>query len=230
MQPLVRRFAFLTSCLRGCYPDFKKDRPLQQTTLKQSIRAELLFRKRTMSASGRRQKSQAVLQSLLHLHQFQEARVIHLYLSNATEVETDMLFHLARRMKKQVAVPVIDLQSASLLFSELNTLSPLVLEQGPFKVRQPRPAFQKKIDPEKIDFWIVPGVGFDPQGRRLGHGGGYYDRVLQGISKPVLGLAFEIQMMSHLPAETTDVPVDYIITEERTIVCREEEVRDRSKN
>ncbi len=210
----------LTSCLGGCYSDFEKNLPLQYTTLKQSIRAELLLRKRALSAAERQQKSRGVLQLLLQLHQFREARVIHLYLSHATEVETDTLFHLARRMNKQVAVPVIELQKKSLRFSELKVLDSDVLEPGPFKIRQPRTDFQKRVDPKSIDLWIMPGVGFDLQGNRLGQGGGYYDHVLQNIDKPRVGLAFEIQIIPHLPVETSDVPVDYVITEKRTIVCR----------
>lgn len=203
---------------------------MQYTRLKQSIRAELLLRKHALSALERQKKSRAVSQLLLQLPQFQEARLIHLYLSYDAEVETNMLFHIARGMNKQVAVPVINPTSKSLLFSELDKLTSRVLEQGPLKIPQPRPAFQKKIDPQTIDLWIIPGVGFDPQGRRLGQGGGYYDRALQGINKPVVGLAFEIQIMPHLPVEATDIPVDYIITENRTILCKEENICDRSEN
>ncbi len=158
--------------------------------------------------------------SLLQLKHFREARTIQLYLSYATEVETSPIFHFARRKNKQIAVPVINVKLPTLQFSELDALSPHMLEKNPLGISQPRLEFQKEVDPKIIDLWIIPGLAFDLQGNRLGYGGGYYDRALQGIKQPVLGLAFEMQVIPHLPVETTDVPMDYIITEKRTIVCK----------
>lgn len=186
---------------------------------KESIRAELRLLRKGIGTAERHKKSQAVTELLLQLQHFQKAQVIHLYLSYATEVETGSLFSLARRGKKRIIVPVMDVNSKSLRFSELNMLSSDILEKGPFGIRQPYPEFQKEVDPAIIDLWIVPGLGFDPQGNRMGYGGGYYDRALQGRKTTVVGLAFERQILPHLPLEATDVPVDYIITEKRTIVC-----------
>lgn len=193
---------------------------MQHTTQKQLIRAELRLLRKGISTAERHKKSQAVTELLLQLQHFQKAQVIHLYLSYATEVETGSLFSLARRKNKRIVVPVMDISSKSLHFSELNTLRPDILEKGPLGILQPYSNFQKEVDPATIDLWIVPGLGFDPQGNRLGYGGGYYDRVLQRRKTTVVGLAFEIQILPHLPFEETDVPVDYIITEKRTIVCR----------
>ncbi|VAX33092.1 5-formyltetrahydrofolate cyclo-ligase [hydrothermal vent metagenome] len=197
-----------------------KDPSLPHEAEKKSIRKKLQLERRGVGATERQRKSQAIMAFLLQLDPFRKARTIQLYLSYATEVETSPIFHFARRKNKQIAVPILDRAHCALQFSELNTLSPHMLEKSPLGISQPRLEFQKKIDPKTIDLWIIPGLAFDPQGNRLGYGKGYYDRALQNIQQPVLGLAFEIQIVPHLPVETRDVPVDYIITEKRTIVCK----------
>jgi 5-formyltetrahydrofolate cyclo-ligase len=65
------------------------------------------------------------------------------------------------------------------------------------------------------DLVLMPLLGFDGQGTRLGYGGGYYDRTLASLpNKPMLvGLAFAAQELSHIPREDHDVPLDAIVTE-----------------
>lgn len=73
---------------------------------------------------------------------------------------------------------------------------------------------QEKIQPEGLDLIIVPGTGFDLQGNRLGYGGGYYDRLLQGKSIPTLGIGFQIQVQkSPLPTSSNDITLDALLTE-----------------
>ena len=62
----------------------------------------------------------------------------------------------------------------------------------------------------------MPLLGFDKAGTRLGYGGGYYDRTLATLRhKPMLvGLAFAAQQLDHIPAESHDVPLDAVVTEE----------------
>jgi 5-formyltetrahydrofolate cyclo-ligase len=77
------------------------------------------------------------------------------------------------------------------------------------------PAEGAWIEPEVL---IVPLVGFDARGNRLGYGGGFYDRTLEGLraKRPTLavGFAFSAQLLSDLPLEPTDQPLDVIITED----------------
>lgn len=68
---------------------------------------------------------------------------------------------------------------------------------------------------------LVPGVLFDCQGNRLGRGGGWYDRTMQLIGGRGLyvGLAYELQLIDHVPTQAWDQKVDYVITESRVIDC-----------
>jgi 5-formyltetrahydrofolate cyclo-ligase len=74
------------------------------------------------------------------------------------------------------------------------------------------------LDPASIDVVGVPGVAFDRGGRRIGYGGGYYDRFLRGLPAFTVALAFGLQVLDEaLPTGRFDLPVDAIVTEGETI-------------
>jgi len=163
----------------------------------------------------------AISKALIRSSEFQRAESIQIYLSNSEEVQSDFLIQEAIRLKKKVLVPLIDPHQHRMFFSELTTLDPNAFEAGPFGIRQLRPGVQKKIDQREIGLWVIPGLAFGLKGQRIGYGGGYYDKVLQSCQTTVIGLAFECQILEHLPQEPQDFPVDQVVTEARTIFCRE---------
>jgi 5-formyltetrahydrofolate cyclo-ligase len=68
---------------------------------------------------------------------------------------------------------------------------------------------------------IVPGLGFDTNGCRIGHGKGYYDNLLKNSRNALhIGLAFEAQIVKKIPVDAHDLPVHMIVTEKRVIDCR----------
>ena len=69
------------------------------------------------------------------------------------------------------------------------------------------------VEPSDIDLLIVPGIAFDSEGFRMGFGGGYYDRFLQSFKGNTVSLAFREQIVSNLPKEDHDIPVEKIITD-----------------
>ena len=73
---------------------------------------------------------------------------------------------------------------------------------------------QNLVEPNDIDLLIVPGIAFDSEGFRMGFGGGYYDRFLQSFKGNTVSLAFQEQIVSNLPKEDHDIPVEKIITDE----------------
>ena len=74
------------------------------------------------------------------------------------------------------------------------------------------------MDPAALDVVGVPGVAFDRQGRRVGYGGGYYDRFLRGLHAFTVAVAFGLQVVDRpLPAGNFDLPVQAIVTEQETI-------------
>ena len=80
---------------------------------------------------------------------------------------------------------------------------------------------EKQVDVKDLDLIMVPGVGFDATGARMGHGKGYYDKLLENArpDTPLVALAFECQMFDEIPVASHDVFMNKIITESRVIEC-----------
>jgi 5-formyltetrahydrofolate cyclo-ligase len=83
------------------------------------------------------------------------------------------------------------------------------MKKGAFNIMEPQgEAFS---DFDSIDLAIIPGVGFSPQGARLGRGKGYYDRLLPNLRCPKIGLALPCQIADEIPTEEWDIPMDEVI-------------------
>ncbi|MBQ2582443.1 MAG: 5-formyltetrahydrofolate cyclo-ligase [Erysipelotrichaceae bacterium] len=85
-----------------------------------------------------------------------------------------------------------------------------------FGILEPDPERSVLVPKEKLDVILVPCVGFNEKGDRLGHGGGYYDRYLKDCRAFKIALAFECQKTEEWEADEWDVPVDMIITEKNS--------------
>ncbi len=192
---------------------------MERASSKKEMREKLLRFREDLSVSDCHEKSRALAKQLRVSPEYIAAHTIHFYLSNAVEVQTDEMILDALRLKKRVIVPVVHPEDRSLSFSELSSLDPGQMQTGPFGIRQPFPSGIKEITLHEIDLWIVPGLGFDVQGNRIGYGGGYYDRVLAEVKVKIIGLAFECQVLTTVPVDEYDRSVHKIITERRTIEC-----------
>lgn len=99
------------------------------------------------------------------------------------------------------------------------TLHPLSdlsdLKRSKFGILEPRQDVE--ISPQEIDLIFAPGLAFDLKGMRLGYGGGFYDRLLSNIKKttPVIGLAFDFQIVELVPCDERDQAITGLITEKK---------------
>jgi len=178
---------------------------------KNLIRKTALRHRRELSALEKSQAESIMLESLFNWEIFKNAGVIHIFISKPDEPDTKPIIEHCWSSRKKIVVPVVLPDTFDLFHTEINSFDDLV--SGMHGTQEPSPERLKKINPESFDLVIVPGVAFDRQGGRLGHGKGYYDRFLEITSAFRLGLTFNCQLLEKIPTELHDVPMNGILSE-----------------
>jgi len=184
---------------------------------KSSLRRAVLRRRDAMDAGTRATLSRAIVDGIVGLDAYRRSGMVLAYSSFGSELQTAGFMRHVLDDGKTLVLPRVNRERRLLDLYEVRYLA-RDLEAGTWGIREPRPDRCPRVEPEAIDFVIVPGVGFDPRGGRLGYGGGYYDRLLAGCSMscPLLVAgAFEIQMVEEVPVEEHDTLMDLIITEKK---------------
>jgi 5-formyltetrahydrofolate cyclo-ligase len=160
----------------------------------------------------REERAERAIRRFLDLPEVVRARTIMLFWSFGSEVPTGSLIERLHARGVVVALPRIEggaLVPVPYAPGDPTTITTFGAEE---------PVADARIDPSTIDVVAVPGVAFDRAGRRIGYGGGYYDRFLRGLPAFAVGLVFGLQVVDqNLPAGRFDLPVDAIVTEEETI-------------
>lgn len=139
------------------------------------------------------------------------------YVSKEPEADTTHLIQELINRGTGVVVPIIQRADCSLRLSFIK--DPSLLIPGTFNVPEPL-GNEIPVDPKDIGVVLIPLVGFDKYGNRLGYGAGYYDRFLKQNPHLVkIGIAYSCQQLDSIPSENFDVKMDYIITENKLILC-----------
>lgn len=185
---------------------------------KSSIRREVLGRRDAMSQDERRRKSEQIAAKLSEQPEYRDARSVLFYVNFRSEVQTRGLIESAISAGKRVFVPKVDRKAHELRLFEISDPG-RDLESGYMGIYEPVEGLARPADAADVDMVVLPGVGFDTAGRRLGYGGGYYDRLITRLRPDarLVALAFELQLADAIPCEEHDKPVDRIITETRVI-------------
>ena len=170
-----------------------------------------------MPAQLRTEASAAIAATLSGRSDFTTARVVLLTLPFGSEWDTRLLLSAALAQGKIVAVPRVNQERRML---EIHAVCDTDSEIAPGYRGIPEPrADCPPVALASIDWVLVPGIAFDAQGRRVGYGGGYYDRLLPLLEKGTARVAgaFELQLVERVPAAPHDTTVDAIVTEQRTL-------------
>ena len=169
-----------------------------------------------MTEEQRSEKSRKACQNLVSTPQFQSGTVVMMYLSLPHEVDTSEAILYAWQLGKIVVVPKISWQQRHMIPVQINSL-----ETGySTEVAGLRnPITGVPVPFEEIDLVVAPALGFDRKGNRLGRGGSYYDRFFANkeLKASKCGFAFAEQVVDSIPVTSTDVSIDFLVTDEEII-------------
>jgi 5-formyltetrahydrofolate cyclo-ligase len=184
---------------------------------KREIRRSVLAVRDALGQAERVARSATIRDRFLSLPEVEGAWTVMLYWSFGSEVATGPLIDRLHDVGTVVVLPRIrgpqDLEAVAYEPGD-------PVRETSFGAREP--AGGAIVDPAAIDVVVPPGVAFDRSGRRVGYGGGFYDRFLPmlGRAVPRIALAFDVQLVDELPAGGFDLPVDVVVTESRLLRCQ----------
>ena len=137
---------------------------------------------------------------------YQQAKTIYGYLPYNQEVRTVPMLEQALRDGKRVAVPKV--YGDEMKFIYLTDLSQV--ETGYAGI--PEPVADAPVAEDPTALVLMPGLAFDPQGHRIGYGGGFYDKFLAAEpNHPTVALCYGFQMLDALETQDHDIPVDLVL-------------------
>ena len=169
---------------------------MNKTELRRMIREK----KRAMSPAEIEEKSARLGELLRQSEAYRSASAIYGYLPYNQEVRTTPMLRQAQLDGKRVAVPKC--YGDEMRFIWLDDLT----QVAPGYANIPEP-----IADDPTALVLMPGLAFDPQGHRIGYGGGFYDKFLAKEMHPTLALCYDFQMLDHLETEQFDIPVDTVL-------------------
>lgn len=187
-----------------------KNIPVQQkAALRDEVRASL----KKMSKTERAAASAQICSCLEEQELWRKARSVLFYAPLPEEPDIWRLLTDSLTAGKEVLLPRFEAEhghySACLIRDAVRDV-----RKGRFGVREPVETCVT-ISLNRLDLILVPGIAFDMDGRRLGRGKGFYDRLLAVLEGPTCGVAFDQQIVSHIPVEPHDMQLNCILTPTR---------------
>lgn len=204
--------------------DFQSDQPLNNLALaKKQLRSELRARRRALNPTQQAQASLFLLRHLMKLPQFMRARNVALYMANDGEIDPEPIIRQLWKMEKHCFLPVLRPDKRKdLWFVEYTEDAPLTNNR--FGIPEPDFRTQHRMSAQLLDVVLMPLVGFDRNGARLGMGGGFYDSTFAfkqkkpGNKPYLIGLAHSCQQVDSLATDTWDIPLFAIATDKEIIL------------
>ena len=215
MRPMAGAFN-QKAAINNCYGN-----PIDQSLVKKSLRKESILRRDSMSLDARRSKDRAILDRLISMSEFKNARTVLVYAAFRSEVGTEHIIRKALAENRIVGLPRVERLTETLKLYSIEDWSDLA--PGCWGILEPAERPDRTMDIKNIELVITPGAAFDEHCNRIGYGKGYYDKLLSGrkleLHPVVLGLAYEEQIVRSIPFDPHDMKMDLIITDKRDIRC-----------
>lgn len=187
------------------------------------LRRRLRSARRALTPAQQRKASQDLMRQLIHSQLFVRSWHIAFYLANDGEIDPAPLMAAARRLGKHCYLPIVSGWPADRMHFQRISRDQRWTKNR-FGIIEPVANRQRQAPVWRLDLVLLPLVGFDPKGNRLGMGGGFYDRTLayrrrrtQWMGPVLLGLAHHCQKVAELPTASWDIPLDGIVTDQEKI-------------
>ena len=185
---------------------------MDQTGIEKSrIRKEAIAKRDSLGPDERQRLSRQISEHLYGLEEYSLRDTILSYASYRSEVITDEINARILGDGKRLFLPRTYPESNRMIFYQVTDL--MDLKPGAMGIREPDEGVAYMGEDALV---LMPGVGFDPEGNRLGYGGGYYDRFLTEyamLTRHTVMLAFDAQRTQMLPTEPTDRRPNLVLTE-----------------
>jgi len=173
---------------------------------KKELRAAIRAKKRAMTEEEIVERSEKLGRAFAASEAYKNAKTIYFYLPYNQEVRTVPMLEQAIRDGKRVAVPKV--YGDEMRFLYLDDLSRVAKGYSGI----PEPIDDEPVADDPTALVLMPGLVFDPQGHRIGYGGGFYDKFLSREPEhPTIALCYEFQMVDALQTEEFDIPVDQVL-------------------
>ena len=193
---------------------------MRNTETKKVIREKYRKIRREIPEDQRKSAEEKITENLFSLPEYEAARLIYCYVSIDDEADTRRIIEESLRRGKKAAVPRVT-GKHRMEFCLIRSFADL--RPGFLSIPEPEPWCEKSAPPSEETLVILPGTAFDRKGGRIGYGGGYYDAYLEGKENcRKAALAFHAQVAEKVPADSHDIRVDIIVTEEEIIRCTQD--------
>ncbi|NNM78880.1 MAG: 5-formyltetrahydrofolate cyclo-ligase [Gallionella sp.] len=194
---------------------------MNKAAQKQTIRKAILAAREGWSADQRMAASLAIAARIVTMPEYQQATTVLGYMNFGSEFASALWVARVLADGKRLVLPRVNRHTNELDLYRVDDLASQ-LAAGSWGIAEPVvERCERLINLNEVEFALLPGVAFARNGARLGYGGGYYDKLLARINPhPVrVAAAFALQVVQNVPQETTDVEVEWLVTERETIRC-----------
>ena len=181
--------------------------------IKRAMRGKYLKLRDDMPEDVRGKKSAAIAGHLYETPAYKSCREVFIFHNAGSEVDTRGVINRAIRDGKTVALPVVvKIPEKNMLFIQYAPGDMLI--KNKFGIYEPEPDADKVMKSGDKTLIVAPGAVFSKDGRRVGYGGGYYDKYLsENIYLMCAGICFDLQIDEDVPEDEGDMRTDFVITE-----------------
>jgi 5-formyltetrahydrofolate cyclo-ligase len=196
---------------------------------KKDFRKKFIERRNKLTSCEVVRKSEEIFGRIYALKEYERASVVMAYMSFGNEVMTKPFVERCLRDGKRTVLPRVMISPDGYRYLAIYEIKDIDKDLIPgFKgILEPDPSVLEPMEPETVDFAVIPGVAFDRHCNRMGFGAGYYDRFLPQLKAGCLraGVAFDIQLAERVPTDEHDFRLDIVVTESEVIGCTQSNYR-----